>query len=171
MGENLAEKGRMAVRTPMQWTSESSGGFSNAKPRKLVADFPDDGYGPEHVNVAAQRGDPDSLYSFIRSLIFRYRQHPEFGWGAGEIIDVGNDAVLVIVCSWEETKVITAHNLAPEGTTVSFTIDDMPEGSVLVDLLEETSEDLDATGKVELTLDGYGFCWMRVQPESDVRLY
>ena len=35
MGENLAAEGRLAVRTPMQWTSGRNGGFSPAAPRKL----------------------------------------------------------------------------------------------------------------------------------------
>ena len=34
MGENLALEGRMAVRTPMQWTSEPGAGFSTAPKRK-----------------------------------------------------------------------------------------------------------------------------------------
>ncbi len=82
MGENLSLDGRMAVRTPMQWTSESTAGFSQAPLRRLVAPFPKGGYSPDHVNVADQRNDPDSLYSFVRRLIYRYRQHPELGWGA-----------------------------------------------------------------------------------------
>ena len=30
MGENLDARGRLAVRTPMQWTAEPNGGFSTA---------------------------------------------------------------------------------------------------------------------------------------------
>src|SRR5690606_30789881 len=36
MGENLAVEGRLAVRTPMQWTSEKNGGFSSAATKDLV---------------------------------------------------------------------------------------------------------------------------------------
>ena len=31
MGENLAAEGRLAVRTPMQWTAGKNGGFSTAR--------------------------------------------------------------------------------------------------------------------------------------------
>ena len=61
MGENPAQEGRQAVRTPMQWTDEPNGGFSRRAARKLVATPPSDGYAPEHVNVEAQMHDPDSL--------------------------------------------------------------------------------------------------------------
>jgi glycosidase len=36
---------------------------------------------PEHVNVAAQKRDPDSLWTFVRTLIQTYRECPELGWG------------------------------------------------------------------------------------------
>src|SRR6185436_16507666 len=35
MGQNLAAEGRLAVRTPMQWTSGLNGGFSRAPKRSL----------------------------------------------------------------------------------------------------------------------------------------
>ena len=35
MGENLDIDGRLAVRTPMQWTDQRNGGFSNAAPSRL----------------------------------------------------------------------------------------------------------------------------------------
>ena len=59
MGENLAVEGRNAVRTPMQWTADANGGFSTADPADLAAAVPEGDFSPEHVNVAAQRRDPD----------------------------------------------------------------------------------------------------------------
>ena len=76
MGEDLAQEGRMAVRTPMQWTDGRNGGFSTAPPRKLVSPVVQGGYGPEHVNAAQQRRDPDSLWTFMRGLIAAYRSCP-----------------------------------------------------------------------------------------------
>ena len=35
MGENLAVAGRMAVRTPMQWSDEPGAGFSTADPQAV----------------------------------------------------------------------------------------------------------------------------------------
>ncbi len=61
MGENLDVPGRMAVRTPMQWTAAEHGGFSTASADALPAPVVEGGYGPEFVNVEAQRRDPESL--------------------------------------------------------------------------------------------------------------
>src|SRR3954451_595942 len=68
MGENLEIPGRLAVRTPMQWTADRSGGFSRARPSRLVRPVVEGPFGPEHVNVADQRRDPDSLHSFMTLL-------------------------------------------------------------------------------------------------------
>ena len=77
MGENLAVPGRLAVRTPMQWTAGRNGGFSPAKPSRLTAPLTTGPYGPAHVNVQDQRSDPDSLLAFISLLARRYRECPE----------------------------------------------------------------------------------------------
>ena len=69
MGENLAVEGRYAVRTPMQWTTDPNGGFSTADPDELATPVVEGEFGPEHVNVAAQRRDPDSLLNWMKLLI------------------------------------------------------------------------------------------------------
>ncbi|MCG7322064.1 alpha-amylase family protein [Arsenicicoccus bolidensis] len=170
MGEVLSEEGRMAVRTPMQWTPEPSAGFSTAGVRKLVAPLPSDGYSPEHVNVADQRSDPDSQYAFVRDLIFRYRQHPELGWGQHEVIEQPHTAVLALRCRHEENSVITLHNFSPDGVTVAFSLDEEP-GTVLVDVFTGEECRLDDEGRIEVVLDGYGYRWYRVHGPDDRRLY
>ncbi len=175
MGEDLAEEGRMAVRTPMQWTSEESAGFSRRGPDALVAPLAGGGYGPDHVNVAHQRSDSGSLYSFIRSLIYLHRRHPELGWAPVEILDVGAGAgkngVLALAARGEEAAVVTVHNLGAEGCTVTLSLDDVEPGSRPIDLWDQRALDDDPTMPIEVQLDGYGYRWMRVQSEADTRLY
>ncbi|HEV8535981.1 MAG TPA: alpha-amylase family glycosyl hydrolase [Candidatus Limnocylindria bacterium] len=55
--------GRDPERTPMQWDASPNAGFSSAEPWLPVA------AGHEKRNVAAQRDDPDSLFSLYRRLI------------------------------------------------------------------------------------------------------
>ncbi|WP_226347035.1 alpha-amylase family protein [Agilicoccus flavus] len=171
MGEDLAQEGRMAVRTPMQWTSEENGGFSQAPASKLISPLPSGGYGPEHVNVADQRSDPDSMLSFLRQLIFRYRQHPELGWGQVDIVEQPDTSVLVHECRWDGSSVIAAHNFGPDGTTVSFRLDQAEPGSTLVDVFADEKCEVGEKGDVELVLEGYGYRWLRVQGPNDHRLY
>ena len=87
MGENLEIDGRLAVRTPMQWTDQRNGGFSNAAPSRLRRPLTTGAFGPEHVNVAAQRHDPESLLAFVHLLVRRYRESPELGWADFAVLD------------------------------------------------------------------------------------
>ena len=81
MGEDLGADGRMAVRTPMQWSQGANGGFSTAPTRRLVQRVVPGEYGPARVSVTGQLHDPDSLWTFVRKLISVYRSCPELGWG------------------------------------------------------------------------------------------
>lgn len=53
--------------------------------------------------MATQRGDTDSLLTFMRELIFRYRQHPELGWGTHRVQEQEDPAVLALEHRWEQT--------------------------------------------------------------------
>jgi trehalose synthase len=163
MGEDLDAKGRGAVRTPMQWTSGKHGGFSRAAASRLPGPVVGGGYGPEHVNVADQRDDPDSLLSFMRLLTRRYRECPELGWGSVEILDQPHASVLAHSCSWDDGRMVALHNLGPEPVAVPLKLD---EEARLVDLLHGDSFDPGA----EVELERYGYRWLRVVREGDRRL-
>ncbi len=174
MGENLAAEGRMAVRTPMQWSAERNGGFSRAAPSRLPAPVVEDGYGPEHVNVAQQRLDPDSLLAFVRRLVRRYRESPELGWAREvEILEQPHTAVLAHRCTWDDGSMVALHNLAPEPVTVPLELHDCSDEGApvqLVDLLETGETAVDERGRVELELPGYGYRWLRVVHATERRL-
>ncbi|HEY0641462.1 MAG TPA: hypothetical protein VGD67_27855 [Pseudonocardiaceae bacterium] len=158
MGEDLDAEGRLAVRTPMQWTPH--GGFSSADPADWPGPMPDDGYGPEHVNVSAQRRDPDSLLSWIRLLVERYRECPELAWGEYQVLDTGEDAVLAHRCDIDGGTVIAVHNLADH---VVKPVLELPEkaGCRLTDLLVDGACDVPRDGRVPLELPAYGTRWLR----------
>ncbi|WP_040283800.1 alpha-amylase family protein [Tessaracoccus massiliensis] len=162
MGEDLAAEGRMSVRTPMQWNSSKNGGFSDAAPSKLIQRPVPDGFGPDHVNVADQRHDPESLWSLIRSLIAVRRQRPEIGWGEFEVLDCGSRSVLAHRVSLEGSAVLAVHNFSADAASVTirdgFTPDD-----VVQDLLDNQSL-VAHEGSLEVALDGYGYRWFRVIP-------
>jgi trehalose synthase len=170
MGENLDIDGRLAVRTPMQWTSEPNGGFSTAEPDRLKRPLTTGPFGPEHVNVADQRGNPDSLLNFITLLVKRYRESPELGWADFRVLDQPCEQVLAHECRWDDRRIVALHNLSPEGCTVSLTLDDCDDRTQLVDLLQDSNTEVDASGKVELTMDGYGYRWLRLLPPGSRRL-
>jgi trehalose synthase len=170
MGENLAADGRLAVRTPMQWTAGKNGGFSTARPSRLPGPVVEGGFSPEHVNVEAQRRDPDSLLAFITLLVRRYRECPELGWGDFEVLDQPHPAVLAHRCTWDEASLVALHNLGPEPLTVPVELAGELDGALLTDLLCDGDTPLDAKGRAELPLEGYGFRWLRLVREGDRRL-
>lgn len=168
MGEDLAAPGRMAVRTPMQWTSGRNGGFSTARPSRLVQRLTPGGFGPEHVNVADQRRDPDSLWTFMHKLIRAYRACPELGWGQFEVLEQPHHQVLAHRSFTDDASVVALHNFGPEPVTVELTL---AQGSVaLVDLLGMDDLATDDQGRVTVALEGYGFVWLRVHPPGTARL-
>jgi trehalose synthase len=169
MGEDLAAEGRMAVRTPMQWTSGRNGGFSTAAPRKLVQRVVPDGYGPAHVNVADQRRDPDSLWSFMRGLIATYRMCPELGWGESSVIEQPDSRVFAHRCDLDDVAVVAVHNLCADGVVVDLAVDGLDETRELVDLLSQ-EEVPTSDGSLEVSLEGYGFRWYRLRPRGGLHL-
>ncbi len=78
MAENLAIEGRYAVRAPMQWSPTTAA--SRRRP-SCGGRWSRASTGPQRVNVAAQRRDPDSLLNWFERLIRRRRECPELGFG------------------------------------------------------------------------------------------
>ena len=57
MGEHPDVSGRQAVRTPMQWTADETGGFSSAPADQFPSPVVTGTFGPDNVNVADQLND------------------------------------------------------------------------------------------------------------------
>ncbi|MFI6519360.1 alpha-amylase family protein [Spirillospora sp. NPDC050679] len=166
MGEDLAEEGRNAVRTPMQWSPGPGGGFSTADPERFPARPVPGEYGPDRVNVAAQRGDPDSLLSWTSLLVERYRETPELAWGELTPLETGADAVLAQLHTAGDGAVVTLHNFADEEIEVTVRLGDPYARAGLTDLLSAGPAGAAATaspgGEATLRLAPYGCRWLRV---------
>jgi maltose alpha-D-glucosyltransferase/alpha-amylase len=163
MGENLEVEGRYAVRTPMQWSSEPNGGFSTVEdPARLRRPLPGGRFGPEHVNVTAQRRDPHSLLNWFERLMRRRRECPELGFGEFELLETGAPSVLAHRCDWEGSTIVAIHELAGKEVEISLPVRD---GDALVDLFADADHELPAT----LRLEPYAARWFRVRRDG-VRL-
>jgi trehalose synthase len=169
MAENLDIPGRDAVRTPMQWADQPNGGFSAADPEDLVAPLTGGGYSAQHVNASQQRHDPDSLAHFVSLLIARYRDSPEIGWGAFEILPQPHASVLAHSVRGDTGHLVALHNFASEACSVPITVSEASDDTRLVDLFDGSVLVPDDAA-VEVPLDGYGHRWLRVVRTSDKRL-
>jgi trehalose synthase len=173
MGEDLRQKSRAAVRTPMQWNTEKNGGFSNAKASELVAPLVRGDYGPENVNAAAAKRDPESLFNFMATLIARYREAPELGWGSFAIIDQPEPAVLAHTCSSDGGTLVLLHNFGEEQVLVTGRVgpEDGPRqayrDAMLLDLFDGGNVPLEPDGGFTVELGRYGFRWFRVHRKGD----
>ena len=168
MGENLKVEGRLAVRTPMQWTAEPGGGFSTADPSTFPAPLTEGAFGPEQVNVRDQSREPDSLLSFFRHLIDCYRACPELAWGTVAVVDPGPEAASVLAHRCRRRR---RHRRRPaqlrrdRKATARLPLAGLA-GRELYDVLAGTRQGVrsrdDTT--LEVSLPPYGFRWLRSTP-------
>ncbi|HEX2273614.1 MAG TPA: alpha-amylase family protein [Acidimicrobiales bacterium] len=168
MGENLAEKARAAVRTPMQWSDEAGGGFSTADPSRFPAQLPEGEYGPLAVNAAAQRRDADSLLNWFERLIRRRKELPTIGFGEWRVVPTDERAVFAHRCDWEGSTVVAIHNFAPEPCRLDVSLEGCDDIVGLDDLLGTERIELDAP-EFDLTLEGYGYRWFLVRRKGQRR--
>ena len=161
MGEDLSLPGRLAVRNPMQWSPGHAGGFSAGDKlyRPVHADGP---FGYRTVNVADQRHEPGSLYSWVAQAIRVRRESPELGWGEWRILDVGDPRVLAIETRWRDHQMITLHNLSAEPAKVHLPDDpgEPAQGERMRQVLGDAGPPY-VPGQ-EITLGRYGFRWLRL---------
>jgi trehalose synthase len=162
MAENLDVDGRLAVRPPMQWSAEEHAGFAPAGPRELFRPLVDDErFGPDAVNVAAQRRDKGSLLNWMERLIRRRRECPEIGWGQSARVRSA-DGVFAHRCDWRGATLVAAHNLTGRAIRTRLELDDVRGTDRLVDLLGEEDARTPSGGGVELDLGPYACRWLRV---------
>ncbi|MPZ74077.1 MAG: trehalose synthase [Nitriliruptorales bacterium] len=166
MGENLDIDGRVSVRTPMQWTDGRNAGFSTARPSRLRRPLVEGRFGPLAVNVAAAERDSDSLLNWMERAIRRRRETPEFGWGEWSLLDTDHNAVFAHRCEWEGRTVLAVHNLSDGPLEVEVDVGG-GDGASVQDLLDaDGSVQSLERGMLQLTLEGYGHRWLRLQGED-----
>ncbi len=167
MGENRDIPGRLAVRSPMQWSEGPGAGFSRAAPGDLCrppTELP--GFGPATVNVTDQRRRPDSLLNWFERLIRRRRESPEIGHGSYARIATDDPAVLAHRCDWEGSTLVAVHNLAGRGARVDLGALLADEVAGLTDLFG--TRDLRVVdGLLRFDIEPYGHRWFALEPVAD----
>jgi glycosidase len=167
MGENLAIDGRLAVRTPMQWTPAPAAGFTSVPADAVWRPFPGGEYGPDQVNVESQRTDPESLLNWFERMIRLRKSMPEIAWGRYRVIDVDDAAVLALEFRWGEQVAVTVHNLASRKTTVSVPIGTDGDGDSNPDSDPDSDADVHPAGSHRLDIADPGEAGAR--PGADRR--
>jgi maltose alpha-D-glucosyltransferase/alpha-amylase len=160
MGDNLRLPERNSARTPMQWSTEPQGGFTKSD-KPILPVISGGAYGFEHVNVAQQRRDPDSLMNWMERMIRMRKEAPEIGWGEFLILPTRISEVLAIRYNWRNNSVVVVHNLSAIPREICLEIGPNDE-RCLVNLLSAENSQADANGKHCIMLEPYGYRWFRV---------
>ncbi len=160
MGDDLSLKERDAVRTPMQWANEPQAGFSAAE--SLVLPVVDEGaWSYRHVNVAAQRREPESLLNWMSAMIRLRKECAEIGRGEWLVLDTESPHVIALRYDWKGNSVITAHNFA--SAPCEIRLEPGPGGAGRLSNLIDPEETLaERDGRHRLTLDAFGYGWYRI---------
>ena len=121
MGDDLRLPERNCARTPMQWSTEPNGGFTKSD-KPILPVISEGAYGFQHVNVADQRRDPNSLLNWMERMIRMRKEVPEIGWGDFSFVDAGTTQVLLMRYDWRNNSVLCIHNLSAEPQEVRFAV-------------------------------------------------
>ena len=114
MGDNIYLGDRDSVRTPMQWSPDRNGGFSQADFAQLyLPPLMDPVYGFSALNVEAQLRNQGSFLHWLRRMLTERRALPVMGVGAMEVLPCANPSVLAYVRSGEVADILTT--AAPTG--------------------------------------------------------
>lgn len=109
----LAQRSRDNSRTPMQWSADENGGFTEGKPWMEMAD------NYREINVEGQLGDEDSIYSFYRRLIALRKEKDVISRGKIAFLEKENPNVLSYRRNWENEEIIVLNNLTPEPVVIA----------------------------------------------------
>jgi maltose alpha-D-glucosyltransferase/alpha-amylase len=132
LGEDLEREDRMSVRVPMEWAA-----------------------------VAEQRRDPDSLLNWMGRLIRCRRDHPEFGWGTGTLLETEAPSLFAHTCDWDGSTVVAVHNLAERDAEATLELGEDVTG--VTDLLEQREHAVKKGGQLDVKLGRYGYLWLKAE--------
>ena len=91
-------------RTPMQWDGMENGGFTSGTP--WISVNPNCG----QINAAAQVDDPDSIFSYYRTLVQLRKEYDVISQGDFTPLDQENPSVLAYRRSWKGTGLLCISN-------------------------------------------------------------
>jgi maltose alpha-D-glucosyltransferase/alpha-amylase len=165
MGDNVYLGDRNGVRTPMQWSSDRSAGFSRANPQKLYLPvIIDPQFHYESVNVEAQESNSQSLLWWMRRLIGLRKRFSAFGRGSLEFLPSSNHKVLSFLRAHGNQQVLVVANLSRFAQQVDLELERF-QGMVPVEAFGQTRFRPVGKEPYYLTLGPYSFYWFSLEPQ------
>jgi maltose alpha-D-glucosyltransferase/alpha-amylase len=166
MGDNIWLEDRDSVRTPMQWTPDRNGGFSDGDPGRLYLPvIMDPIYGYQAINVEAQMKHPTSLLNFTRMMLDIRRRHPVFGTGAYIELWSPNPAVLAFLREDGDDRMLCVNNLSKHPQPVELDLSRF-KGISPIECRGQVAFPPIGDLPYLLTLPGHGFYWFSLKDQQ-----
>ncbi|HEY3494573.1 MAG TPA: maltose alpha-D-glucosyltransferase [Polyangiaceae bacterium] len=159
MGDNAYLRDRNGVRTPMQWSPDRNGGFSNANPQKLVLPtILDPEYRFETVNVEVQEANPSSLLWWMKRMLGLRKRHPAFARGSLTLLAPENRKVLSFLRRHGAETLLVVVNLSRTPQWVELELSEF-RGVCPLELFGTVSFPAIGETPYRLTLGAHGVFW------------
>jgi len=151
MGDNLDLPDRNGVRTPMQWDESSNAGFTTGKP---FTEFVKGELGYQHINVASQLADKNSLFHSISRMVHIRKGHHTFGRGSMEWVITDNPALAMYTRTYQDDILLIINNLSDSLQTVELPPEYQTDYS---ELISNTAQQIGPS----LALQPYAHLWLK----------
>jgi maltose alpha-D-glucosyltransferase/alpha-amylase len=163
MGDNIHLGDRNGVRTPMQWSGASNGGFSGADPESLYSPpIINPVYGYQAVNVLSQNRFEHSLLSWMKRIMRVRRSSPVFGSGSIEFLYPANHRVLAYIRQLGKETVLVVNNLSSAAQAVELDLKRY-KGNILIEMFGRNIFPRIGDLPYLLTVGPYEFFWFRLR--------
>jgi trehalose synthase len=163
MGENLSLPGTHSVKTPMQWSPDRNGGFTDAEPENMPSPVIQHSvYGYLAVNVENQRRSRSSLVNLVKTLIDARRGTAALTGASCTLLRSTNPAVLAYLRGDGPEQVVCLFNFSryPQPSRIDL---GGFEGAVPVELIGAAPfPAVPADGAYTVFLGGHGVLWFRL---------
>ncbi|HEX4131302.1 MAG TPA: maltose alpha-D-glucosyltransferase [Pirellulales bacterium] len=167
MGDNIYLGDRHGVRTPMQWSADRNAGFSSANPQRLflppVIDYE---YHYESINVETQRGNPQSLWWWMKHAIALRQQHAAFSRGTLDMLAPTNPKVLAFVRTYQDQSVLVIANLSRHSQFAEIDLSAY-EGRRPVELFGHTKFPPLTRQPLHVTPGPHSYYWFLLRPQEE----
>ena len=123
--KSIYAKSRDNARTPMQWSSGENAGFTAGTPWIEI--------NPNYseINAEAQRQDPDSVFSWYRTLVRLRKEYPVFVEGTFELLMEEDEQVFAYIRENDDSRMLVCANFT--GTPAACPLlDGWKDGEMLV---------------------------------------
>lgn len=165
MGDNIWLPDRFGVRTPMQWDTSASAGFSAADPETFLVPLIDaPGWDNRTINVQESLGRPTSLLHWLRSAIHLRRRLTCFGQGSLSQVGSDQDSVLAFIRRDQNSTVLCVYNLGEGAVAARLSLPGMATWCLREAFNGAWFPTVGADETVTVTMNRHGFYWLELFP-------